>query len=54
MRLYLKNGEVPNKEDVVDLMKTSNLYEINKEKTFFRRSSTITAWSNWIIKQLEV
>lgn len=54
LKLYLQKGELPTKDEVVDLMKQSNLYKIDSEKTFFRRSSTIFAWTNWIINQLEV
>ncbi len=50
---YFQNREIPSKNEIVTLMKVSNLYNINSDVTFFRRSSTILSWINWIIKQVE-
>jgi predicted transcriptional regulator len=36
------------KEDIVAIMKECHLYNINKESTFFRRSSTILGWLKWL------
>lgn len=49
---WLKNGR-PNSDIIVSLMKTSNLYRIESDSTFMRRSSTIAGWINWIFKQVE-
>lgn len=40
------------KEDVVKIMKESNLYKVNSNKTYNRRASTITWWCKWIKKTL--
>lgn len=53
LELYLENGEMPNKSEIVNIMKTSNLYKIDSDSTYFRRASTITGWVNWIMDQIE-
>ena len=48
-----QNGVMPDKKDIVNIMKNSNLYNIDKDKTYERRSSTISGWINWIIKLMK-
>lgn len=49
LALYFQKAESPTKLEVVEIMKQSNLYNINQEITFQRRSSTILGWINWIL-----
>jgi len=53
LELYLNNGEVPTKESIVEIMKHSNLFNIDSDSTYFRRASTIIGWVNWIINQIK-
>lgn len=53
LKLHLDNGEMPNKETIVEIMKRSKLYNVSSDTTYFRRASTIIGWTNWIIKQIE-
>lgn len=53
LKLYLANGEMPEKEAIVEIMKRSKLYNIDSDSTFLRRSSTIIGWLNWIIAQID-
>lgn len=53
LKLYLDNGEMPDKETIVEIMKQSKLYNVCSDSTYFRRASTIIGWSNWIINQTE-
>lgn len=53
LKLYLDNGEMPNKEAIVEIMKRSKLYNVGSDTTYFRRASTIIGWTNWIINQTE-
>lgn len=53
LNICFKNGEIPNRDEIVEVMKKSKLYNVNKESTFFRRSSTIIGWINWIMSQIE-
>lgn len=46
---FFNLGYMPNKERVVEIMKQCNLYNIDSEKTFHRRSSTIVSWIKWIL-----
>jgi len=50
---YLNEGEMPDKDHIVEIMKQSNLFNVNSETTFRRRASTISGWLNWIIEQLD-
>ena len=47
---YLTSFKLPKKFEIVEVMKTSNLYKIKSEETFNRRASTISGWIRWIIE----
>jgi hypothetical protein len=53
LKLYLDNGEMPAKETIVEVMKRSKLHNVGSDTTYFRRASTITGWTNWIMNQIE-
>ncbi len=53
LNICFKNGEIPKRDEIVEVMKKSNLYNVNKESTFFRRASTISGWLNWIMSNIE-
>lgn len=53
LKLYLENGEMPSKNEIVEVMKHSKLYKVGSDTTYFRRASTIAGWTNWIINQIE-
>ncbi len=53
LKLNLDNGEMPDKEKIVEIMKRSKLYNVGSDSTYFRRASTIVGWTNWIINQIE-
>lgn len=53
LKFYLENGEMPNREEIVEIMRKSKLYNINSTSTYFRRASTIVGWTNWIMNQIE-
>lgn len=53
LKLYLDNGEMPEKGIIVEIMKRCKLYNISSDSTYFRRASTIIGWTNWIINQTE-
>lgn len=53
LKLYLENGEMPSKEVIVEIMKSSKLHNVGSDSTYFRRASTITGWINWIMTQVE-
>ena len=52
-KLYLKKGNTPSKNEIVEIMKKSNLYNISSNETYKRRASTIISWSNWILGLIE-
>ncbi len=51
---YFKTGVLPNQDEIVVIMQNSNLYNVNEESTFKRRSSTISGWINWIISIVDI
>lgn len=53
LKFYFKKSELPDKDEIVEIMKESDLYNINSDKTFKRRASTISSWINWILDQAE-
>lgn len=53
LKLCLRSGEMPDSASVIKVMKQSDLYKVQAGSTFFRRSSTITGWLNWILGLIE-
>lgn len=53
LRLYLQRGVMPDSEEIVKIMRESNLYNVKTYSTFLRRSSTIIGWINWILQIVE-
>ncbi len=53
LKIHLDNGEMPDKDVIIEIMKSSRLHNINSNSTYFRRASTIMGWINWIINQTE-
>ena len=47
-RLYFGRGQMPDKAEIVTIMKDSNLYHVESESTYTRRASTVHAWVEWI------
>lgn len=49
LKRYFETGIMPNKNEIIQIMKKSNLYNVNSDNTYERRSSTIKGWINWIV-----
>lgn len=47
-KLYFARGQMPDKSEIVAIMKDSNLYNVSSDSTFTRRASTVRAWVEWI------
>jgi len=41
--------EIPTKDEITEIMRVSDLYNIEAESTFYRRASSISGWINWIM-----
>lgn len=50
LRNYLNIGNMPTTNEIIQIMKLSNLFNIGSDSTFERRSRTVKGWLNWIIK----
>ena len=48
LKLYFSRGEMPEKSEIVDIMKNCNLYNVGAESTYIRRASTVRGWIEWI------
>ncbi len=53
LKQNLKKGEMLTKDEIVEIMKKSNLHKIDSDSTYYRRASTISGWINWVIDQVE-
>ena len=53
LELYFDEGEIPSKEEIVEIMKKAKLYKVDSDSTYFRRASTIIGWINWILNQID-
>lgn len=53
LKLHLRSGEMPDAGAIVQIMKTAGLYHIDSDSTYYRRSSTIIGWVNWILGLIE-
>ncbi len=53
LALYFQKASMPTIDEIVVIMKEANLNNVNSDKTFYRRASTILGWVNWIVEQIE-
>ena len=53
LKLHLQCGEMPDKQTTIQIMKRSNLYRVEADSTYLRRSSTVVGWVNWILGIIE-
>lgn len=53
LKLYFEKGDVPTKDEIVEIMRNAQLYRINSVHTYKRRASTIISWVNWILGLIE-
>jgi hypothetical protein len=53
LELYLNRGGILTREEIIKVMRNSNLHKVNSDSTYIRRSSTILSWINWIMNLVE-
>lgn len=53
LKLHLRCGEMPDAGTIVQIMKAAGLYHVDSDSTYYRRSSTIIGWVNWILGLIE-
>jgi len=53
LEICLKNGEMPAKETIVEIMQRYGIYKVHSDKTYLRRASTVASWINWIAGLLD-
>jgi hypothetical protein len=52
--IIIKNSVVSTRPNIVQIMKAANLYNIDSDSAFERRSSTVKGWLNWILGLINV
>lgn len=52
LRLVLRCGAMPDRREIVRIMKQSDLYRVGSDDTYARRSSTVAGWIGWILGNL--
>lgn len=50
LKVYLASGVMPARDNIIQIMKDSKVYNVQKDSTYGRRASTIKSWINWIIE----
>lgn len=50
---YIKSQQMPEKSKIIEYMQKSSLHNVASNETFWRRSSTVSSWINWIISLYE-
>lgn len=53
LKLYLQCGDMPDKQKVIQIMKSTNPYRVEADSTYLRRSSTVICWVNWILGTID-
>lgn len=53
LKLHLQYGEMPDTQTIVRIMKEADLYKVQADSTYIRRSSTVAGWVNWILSIIE-
>lgn len=49
LKRHLESGEMPDLWTIIEIMKESNLYHVEKDSTYGRHASTVMGWVNWIL-----
>lgn len=52
-RLCAERGVMPEKGEIVRIMRQADLYHVGSESTFERRASTISGWINWMLDLIQ-
>ena len=49
LTLYFKKSAPLTKEEIIDIMNNSYIYNVREDSTIKRRASTVMRWLEWII-----
>lgn len=49
--LYFKNGEVPTSDEIFEVLKNNEIYNVDSDVTLKRRATSVRAWIKWIVDQ---
>lgn len=53
LKMHLTSGIMPSMQIIVEIMKSSELYNIESDNTYERRASTVIRWVNWILSIID-
>lgn len=48
LQCYIEHANIPSREEVINIMRRCELYHMS-EKLYYRRSSTVISWINWVL-----
>lgn len=48
--LYLESGEIPTSDEIFEVLKENEIYNIGSEVTLRRRATSVRSWIKWIVK----
>ncbi len=51
--LTLHKGNLLNLNEIVEVMKSNNLYNMESDQTYRRRAQTIRSWIGWVLDKIE-
>ena len=49
--LYLNNMEIPTSEEIFEVLKNNEIYNVDSEVTLKRRATSVRSWIKWIVSQ---
>jgi hypothetical protein len=50
--LLIKSDEKISKDEIIKIMKRNNLYKIDSDVTYYRRSTTVSSRCQWIFDRI--
>lgn len=49
--LYLKNGKIPTSDEIFEVLRNNEIYNVDSEVTLKRRATSVRSWIKWIVDQ---
>ena len=51
--LYLKNGKIPTSDEIFEVLRNNEIYNVDSEVTLKRRATSVRSWIKWIVNLYE-
>jgi len=53
MKQWFASGVMPDRNEIITIMKNSNLYGVSSDETYERRASTVSCWLKWVMRLID-